>query len=393
MMKLLTLSLLLVSTAALAADAPVAGDWLLTVIEIDGEDHSSPVIMTFGEDGKITIGSWEYAKWTSRGEGRLEIASGDGDPLNGVHDAVFRDDGGLELRSGANRFVFERIDLDAAHERNEASGLAGCWEFEVGDHVSLLAEFSLPDRVAYVRDEDGVTDRGEGRWLITGAGDALTVMELREVFGGRSTIGALTADALRFETAEGPLDARRRMPDAVDHLDFDEDALPYDLYSMDAPLPWPDAEASAVALEGVVGLSYRRGEMIEEMGVLQYSAARDVEIQVDPSVPSVRFTHFEVTSRRREQFAEDYRGMMQEADNGFFPRDVPEMYAVTAKATVTVPAGTFECTVVDGVEDDAKVRLWMIDDLPGVYARIVTQGTSLFGDPEYVVEELTVVKR
>ena len=60
--------------------------------------------------------------------------------------------------------------------------------------------------------------------------------------------------------------------------------------------------------------------------------------------------------------------------------------------TVTVPAGTFICNVVEGMRGDKMYRFWMLMDKPGVYAKIIEEGEDIFGDSEYIVTELVALE-
>ncbi len=56
-----------------------------------------------------------------------------------------------------------------------------------------------------------------------------------------------------------------------------------------------------------------------------------------------------------------------------------------------VPASTFKCTVIEGIDGEARIKYWMINDLPGVYAKTICESVDPFGDTEYVVKELTKI--
>ncbi|WP_233890755.1 hypothetical protein, partial [Tenacibaculum piscium] len=48
------------------------------------------------------------------------------------------------------------------------------------------------------------------------------------------------------------------------------------------------------------------------------------------------------------------------------------------------------CTVVIGVLGDEKIKYWMIDNSPGVYAKIIKQTTdTFFNETTYTIETLT----
>jgi len=116
------------------------------------------------------------------------------------------------------------------------------------------------------------------------------------------------------------------------------------------------------------------------------------KIETDADKQSVRFTNLSFSQGDTSQFSENYKGGMMEQYNNFFPKDEPWPYRISGIETVTVPAGTFKCTVVEGFDSETKVKYWMINDLPGVYAKIIEEKTDPFGELEYKLFELEEIK-
>ncbi len=139
-------------------------------------------------------------------------------------------------------------------------------------------------------------------------------------------------------------------------------------------------------LSGVKSVKYRKGKIIEDLNILKYTTLIS-EIETDIDEQSVEFTNFIVEYGDSMQHSQNYKGNLSEMYNNFFPKDEPYPYRITGIETVAVPAGTFECTVVEGFIDEQGVKYWMINDKPGIYAKTVLDGESMFGDPEYNVTE------
>ena len=56
----------------------------------------------------------------------------------------------------------------------------------------------------------------------------------------------------------------------------------------------------------------------------------------------------------------------------FFPQEEPEYFRVVGTDDIKIDLGTFKCTVIEGVGDfDLKLKYWMINDKPGVFAKII----------------------
>jgi len=71
-----------------------------------------------------------------------------------------------------------------------------------------------------------------------------------------------------------------------------------------------------------------------------------------------------------------------EDDFHFFPKDNLNIYKVIGTENVKTVLGNFNCTVVEGFGDfDLKIKYWMINNKPGVYAKIIKikQAPGSFG--------------
>jgi hypothetical protein len=88
------------------------------------------------------------------------------------------------------------------------------------------------------------------------------------------------------------------------------------------------------------------------------------------------------------QYSESYVGHMINTDNLFYPEVALDVYRVIGNEQLKVNAGTFDCNVIEGMRDEVKIKMWMIMDKPGVYAKIIEEGKNVFGDNEYIVTEL-----
>ncbi len=61
-----------------------------------------------------------------------------------------------------------------------------------------------------------------------------------------------------------------------------------------------------------------------------------------------------------------------EEDFYFFPKEKLDPFRVLGTEEVKTPFGNFECTVVEGFgRFDEKMKYWMINDKPGVFAKII----------------------
>lgn len=76
----------------------------------------------------------------------------------------------------------------------------------------------------------------------------------------------------------------------------------------------------------------------------------------------------------------------------FYPKTKPELFRVTGVEDCKTSMGTFKCTVVEAIGDfDAKIKYWMINDKPGVYAKIIIakeEGNPFDNTRVYTLKEI-----
>jgi len=56
----------------------------------------------------------------------------------------------------------------------------------------------------------------------------------------------------------------------------------------------------------------------------------------------------------------------------FFPQEKPDYFRVVGTEDIKTDLGTFKCTIVEGLGNfDLKLKYWMINDKPGIFAKII----------------------
>jgi len=141
-------------------------------------------------------------------------------------------------------------------------------------------------------------------------------------------------------------------------------------------------------LKDVVSIQYTYGQLVEEFNTLKYTSSILSKLKVDPTKPSVKFTNLYISGGDTSQFSENYKGNLMGSYNAFFPKEEPWPYRIKGVEKITVPAGSFDCTVIEAIDGEKKLKYWMINDMPGVYAKIIREETDPFGKLEYSVQEL-----
>ncbi|MDA3886217.1 MAG: hypothetical protein PF638_11545 [Candidatus Delongbacteria bacterium] len=176
----------------------------------------------------------------------------------------------------------------------------------------------------------------------------------------------------------------------VERLSFTQEDLP-EITNPETFLPWMNLEKMIEVLKDVKHIKYKRGSLIEKKNSFKYSTILS-KLEVKEEQHSVVFTNLMITENDTMQYSQNYKDKMSEAYNYFFPRKDMMFYRFVGVESIEVPAGKFECTVLEGFDDEKKVKYWMINDKPGIFAKIIEEGEGCFGELEYFVYELEEIK-
>lgn len=111
------------------------------------------------------------------------------------------------------------------------------------------------------------------------------------------------------------------------------------------------------------------------------------EQKVDAWVESEKINYNEgvqsIDVRRYSYFQKDYIDMTEDPiwmnnlqdydyDYMFFPKDNLDYYKVVGTENIETAIGNFDCTIVEGFGSfDAKIKYWMVNEKPGVFAKII----------------------
>ena len=80
-----------------------------------------------------------------------------------------------------------------------------------------------------------------------------------------------------------------------------------------------------------------------------------------------------------------------EYTNLLYP-EVEFNFRIVKTEEITTNAGTFLCTVIEAAQDEIQKKLWMINDRPGVYAKIIIEKPGMFGAYSLEIYELDEIQ-
>jgi len=141
----------------------------------------------------------------------------------------------------------------------------------------------------------------------------------------------------------------------------------------ESKLPWK--------LETIVNFLKEHNEVV--YNVTHFPDEQEIDTWVESEKINYNEEAQSIDVRRYSYFQNDYIDMTEdpiwmnnleeyEYDFMFFPKENLNLYKVVGLESLETTLGIFECTVVEGYGDfDGKIKYWMVNEKPGVFAKIV----------------------
>ena len=383
----------LIFSFAFAKTPEVTGQWLLTKAEIKGKVVQPYQIFEFKPDGKLLAMGIELAAWKYEANGQQVVLKSARDKdFNGAMKIVKITPEQMVLQKGKDIYTYARVEPDKIKKANEQSGLAGLWAVKGTEYPCAFLKLDLPQDFSLVRVAFGETDRAGGSWIFSPEDQVIIFVGFSHLLRGKVKLADVQKDGFSLQLTDRTLKAQKVKPTPIERLTFKEDDFPEEPDEQSqARLPWKDFDGMVQFLSKVKAVHYSYGQLLPKLNVLAYPTKHLSKVQADAQKPSVRFTNLSVSEGNTSQYSEKVLNDMAGDEFHFFPLEDFWQYRVVGAEKLTVPAGTFDCTVVEAVDGDKKFKLWMINDKPGIYAKIIREETDPFGKVNYSVEELEQV--
>jgi len=172
-------------------------------------------------------------------------------------------------------------------------------------------------------------------------------------------------------------------------IDQDEN---YKYEADEEKLPWKSSYEMMMSLINTDQLIYKYANLIEDTEIFENKTLKaDIKTNEDAQMLSIDFIFRGYDRYNLPEDADlapnqlDFR-----FDNKIYPlKDL--LLRISGKETITTNAGTFKCTLIEAYSNlsEESYKLWMINDKPGVYAKIIADKAGMFG--HYHVFELSKI--
>jgi hypothetical protein len=383
-----------------AQDNQIIGSWLINKVNMENQDQEIYFPIDFSENGEMAINDVPFGMWKyDQKNQKLNISSANFQELDGENSILKLNNEELTLEKNGTKVFFIKIDRENIYDENKNSGLIGIWEIKDEDNPGSTKHimFESPDKATLIIKEEGVDERQRSLWIYNEKDETLIILSRLEILRGLSKLIKLDNENIELENngIVYSLVNQEQSDNRIERLTFSEDEF-YDedgnwkYEEDDQKLPWQDFYDMMTSLENIHQLVYNYGKLIEDTEVFE-NKTLTANVRVDND---------------QETFSIDY------IFNGYDSFDLPEdtqlptsiyspssypsvlyplgdamPFRVIGKEEITTPAGTFNCTVIEALGDfEAKMKMWMINDKPCIYARIINDRPGSFG--HYFMYEL-----
>jgi hypothetical protein len=401
----LLVSLMLISIVnIIAQDNRVNGSWLITKVNIENQDQEVYFPLDFSEDGQLGIngqafGSWKYDQKNQK----INISSKDFEELDGESDVLKLNNEELILGKEGTKVFFIKIDKDMIYRENENSGLFGVWEMEdeANPEVTKLITFEAPDNSKLIIKQEGMEERQSCPWIFNETNLTLLLLGRIENLGGLNIVLKLDKDILELENNGTVYTLKRKdlSNHKIERLTFNENEF-YDeegnwkYEDAEELLPWQDFYNMTTSLENVHQLVYNYSKLIEDTEVFESKTlTANVQVNMEEENLSIDYIFYGYDNYDLPEDTQLPTTIYNPSayPSALYPLKDDMPYRVVENEEITTPAGTFYCIVIEGISDfDVKMKMWMIKDKPGIYARIIEDRPGSFG--HYLMYELQEIK-
>ncbi|MCF8379827.1 MAG: hypothetical protein K9H49_09635 [Bacteroidales bacterium] len=383
------ISLVLISHAQ---TAKIAGSWLMIKAEVNGEVQEPNFITDLKENGDMVImdmeaGTWKYDK---QNNSIVMVSELDKD-FNGENKILNLTENEMVLLKGDAKLFYTRVDMEQILKDNSSSGLEGSWKTKGEDGLLSVLKFKLPDEFMIVTVGEGYTETSNGTWSYDAKNKNLRIVCGGTEIDGTNKLVNISAEELELENSGNIILAKKEKESLVkiERLEFSED----DFYTEDgnykyedeSKLPWQDPYAKITSLLDVHQLLYNYSTLIEgtesfDSKILRANVYANEEEQ-SLSIDNIFYGFDSNNLPDDTELPVNY-----EYTSPLFPM-VDEIFRVSGSEKLTTPAGTFECTIIEQMVDyDLRKKFWMINDKPGIYAKIIEDEPGDWG--HYCIYEL-----
>jgi hypothetical protein len=372
---LILIAQLIIGTS-FAQKTSFSGEWQWIKTIKDGVEKKEKTKLKFAADGTIwveifNIGNWKFNK--AQMEVLLKNNMGENE-LNGMHKVLELTERSLIIQKGKEIYYFNHINTDKINQDNSQSQLAGTWKLNHKVFDEIFLQLELPNKFRFISCSPNTTTSTSGEWHFIPNTNQLELAGTPEQFilKGKSKIKDISAHSLALITPRETLLFDKVNPTDIEWLPFTiKDFEDTENNTKQLPKAWQNDNNFINHLGKLNGLLYDT-----KIYVQQAKALKNAQIlkKIKTTKESVSISNIIMHKYDTLQYSENYKGHLMNQNNCFFPEEEPGHFRVIGKAQLN----GYQCTIIEAINGDSKIKYWMIDNQPGVYAKIITQTENTF---------------
>ena len=362
----------------------VTGDWLLTMIETDQTSDQAYIVNHFDANGSVSISGTKIADFTQRNQ-NIDFKSERFKIYNGQFHILKQSLKELALGGNKATLYFKR-----AYDRRQINpvyqNLIGTWLMR--GNVPTYVRFEDKGKFVMSNLEENGTVTTKGSWLFIPDEKAFVVLADVDVLRRKDSILQINNDYMEVLN-NGIQYQLEKQPEvlAIKHLQIDEKTLtePTDGQS---GLPWNNDDLW-MFLPKLKNLRYICSVYHPEVKTFSKDYI-SVDVLIDTKKKNIKFDSYKEIDEERVPFTKKIKGLLMETYNRFFPQKDLEQYSIIDRNRPwKLGNKTYECTIVNGIIGDEQYQYWMINNMPGVYAKIIIEIPETKEYSQYALSEIS----
>jgi len=379
---------LMISASVSAKNVEILGEWLITTAEMGSETQEVYQLTNFKADGYAEMQGRVFGKWKYDNKTKmLTIESEMIKEFAGNWKISGSGKDKLTLKSEKSKLNLVKYDAEKIKKDNQKSGLFGVWKLnEKNEEDSDVYINFKNDGVSILYIAPGMSGRDGGLWIYNPAEKTLLMIVRDRMLRGMNKIKTINDKTFEFENnghklsaVKLPQNAKNR--ETISLEETNDDGQNENSVELDPEFSWYDYEKKIEYLKNVKALKYIKSTLLQGLDAFaQEEISAKVSFDENNYVIAIGklFDGLSTDDNDRE--------------NVFYPLEELNYYNVIGKKTITVPAGTFECTVIEGENDfgNGKNRYYLINNHPGIYAKIIMVEKE-FENEKYTMYELAEI--
>ena len=373
-----------------AQESKIIGEWLLKKVEVGEKIHEPFFITSFKQNGTMEVMGMDAGTWKfDKKENKIIMKSELDKDFNGDNNIISISNKELIATKDKAKLYYVKVDKKEIENENATAELDGEWKLKNEMDQTQLLKIELPDSFMLTQISEGSTSTTKGTWIYNSAKKTVIFIGRSRELKGEKQVKEISEEKFVLESnGIEIIGEKNSSTNGIEHLTFTYKDLPEE---PNETSPWINFDEMLEYLASVQHLKYKRSELINNTTSFNYSVLLS-KINVNSEERRVSLNNLRIIKQDTLQYSESVKGDLYNEYNNFFPQEELYPFKITKTELITVPAGTFNCKVVEGFNGEAKIKYWMIIDKPGVYAKIITEDIDVFGDAAYSVIELEEIK-